>query len=157
MDGSGLDALLEIRSLRPFLKIIVMSCNGEPRQVVRAMRLGARDYLQKPIRRAELEQAIRGCLGQAPQGMRFEQCKEIVIDDRVSFVHSSKRMGEISAQCSLVARVDLPVLILGESGTGKEVIAQYIHKMSLRGQQDVPEGKLRGDASGPAGERVVRL
>lgn len=135
LDGSGLDALKEIRSLRPFLKIIVMSCNSEPRQVVQAMRLGARDYLQKPVGQAELEQAIRGCLGFSPATVHAEQSKEIVIDERVSFVHSSKRMGEISAQCSLVARVDLPVLILGESGTGKEVIAQYIHKMSLRGNK----------------------
>ncbi len=103
IDGRGLDVMLEIRAMRPFLKIVVMSCTSESQQVVQAMRLGARDFLQKPIGRADLEQAIRACLGQMPGTLRTEQSREIVIDERVSFVHSSKRMGEISAQCSLVA------------------------------------------------------
>src|SRR5208282_536889 len=50
-------------------------------------------------------------------------------------VRSSKRMREIESQCRLVARADIPVLILGESGTGKEVAAMLIHKMSARSQR----------------------
>ncbi|MBV9669913.1 MAG: sigma 54-interacting transcriptional regulator, partial [Acidobacteriales bacterium] len=59
----------------------------------------------------------------------------IPINENVSFVHCNRRMREIRAQCALVAKVDLPVLILGESGTGKEVVAQYIHKVSPRGHR----------------------
>ena len=49
--------------------------------------------------------------------------KEIPLNENTSFVRSCKRMREIESQCVLVARADIPVLILGESGTGKEVAA----------------------------------
>jgi transcriptional regulator with PAS, ATPase and Fis domain len=53
-------------------------------------------------------------------------------DGGLSFVRSSQRMRQVEAQAKLVAKSDIPVLILGESGTGKEVIANYTHQMSRR-------------------------
>jgi two-component system response regulator AtoC len=67
--------------------------------------------------------------------MADESIQEIRLDENTSFVRSSKRMREIESQCALVARANIPVLILGESGTGKEVAAMLIHKMSLRSQR----------------------
>jgi transcriptional regulator with PAS, ATPase and Fis domain len=58
--------------------------------------------------------------------------KEVQLENGHCFVRSSKRMREIEAQAQLVARSDIPVLILGESGTGKEVVAMYTHQMSRR-------------------------
>ena len=57
---------------------------------------------------------------------------EIEIDADTTFVRSSPKMRAIESQCELVAKTDIPVLILGESGTGKEVIAKFIHKISAR-------------------------
>jgi DNA-binding NtrC family response regulator len=57
---------------------------------------------------------------------------EIPIDEDTSFVRASKRMRDVEAQCRLVARTNIPVLILGESGTGKEVAAKLVHKLSAR-------------------------
>jgi len=133
----GLATLAEMRALKPALPIIMLSCSGDLKHVVRAMRLGARDVLCQPLRKSDLEDAVRSCLNTLHLGVVLpsERTSEIAINDNVSFVHCSKRMHELRSQCSLVARVDLPVLILGESGTGKEVIAQYIHKMSPRGHK----------------------
>ena len=60
--------------------------------------------------------------------------KEIPLNETHSFVRSSKRMRDLEAQAALVARADIPLLILGESGTGKEILALYTHKMSARSQ-----------------------
>ena len=62
--------------------------------------------------------------------------EEIPLNENTSFVRSCKRMREIESQCKLVARADIPVLILGESGTGKEVAAMLIHKLSARSQRN---------------------
>jgi len=64
-----------------------------------------------------------------------EDAEEIPLDEDTSFVRSCKRMREIEAQSRLVARADIPVLILGESGTGKEVAAMLIHKLSARSKR----------------------
>jgi len=58
--------------------------------------------------------------------------KEVRLEGGQSFVRSSKRMREVEAQAQLVAKSDIPVLVLGESGTGKEIIAMYTHQMSRR-------------------------
>jgi two-component system, NtrC family, response regulator AtoC len=64
-----------------------------------------------------------------------ESLQEIRLDENISFVRSSKQMREIESQCAMVARADIPILLLGESGTGKEVVAMLIHKLSLRSQR----------------------
>lgn len=128
----GLNTLARIKTAAPSTRAIMLSCSTEPQQIVEAMRLGARDFLFKPFRKAELDEAIRKCLRNTSE--QAVDCKEqeIPLEDNNSFVFASKRMWDIRAQCALVARVDLPVLILGESGTGKEVLAQFIHKSSPR-------------------------
>ncbi|MEO8725457.1 MAG: sigma-54 dependent transcriptional regulator [Acidobacteriaceae bacterium] len=132
-DFNGLELLVEMRALRSNLRVIMTSCFSEPRYVVQAVKAGARDFLQKPLRPSDLEHVIEQCIEQKIALHENEERTEIPINENVTFVLSNKRMREIRSQCALVSRVDLPVLILGESGTGKEVIAQYIHKLSPRG------------------------
>src|SRR5947209_9545768 len=134
-DGTGLKLLSELRVLRPTMPVVMTSCTGEPRLVVQAVRAGARDFLQKPLRPSDLEEAVHALVIRKPAFAEGEEATELPINENVSFVLCNRRMREIRAQCALVAKVDLPVLILGESGTGKEVVAQYIHKMSARGHK----------------------
>src|SRR5207302_10633101 len=63
--------------------------------------------------------------------------KEIVheLDDNHAFVAASPAMRQIRAQVSLIAKVDVPVLLLGESGVGKEVVARLMHGLSPRSQR----------------------
>lgn len=131
-ETDGLETLSRMKMLDPTVRAIMLSCSTDPQRVVEAMRLGARDFLFKPFRKAELDESIRKCLGVVGEGLVDCKEQEIELSENTSFVFASKRMWDIRAQCSLVARVDLPVLILGESGTGKEVLAQFIHKMSPR-------------------------
>ena len=78
---------------------------------------------------------MQQCLKEANKQPVDDDAEEIRLDENTSFVRSSKRMREIESQCALVARADIPILILGESGTGKEVAAMLIHKMSARSQR----------------------
>lgn len=138
-DGSGLDVLARIKSMRPQQKVIMISCISETRKVAQAMRLGALDYLTKPFQKAELEEVLRLCVGQ--QSESSPDCADPVDDaflevaEGVFFYGSSPAMRKIRHQAQLVAKVDIPVLILGESGTGKEVLSHLIHKFSPRGSR----------------------
>jgi two-component system response regulator AtoC len=93
-------------------------------------RLGAAGVVLKPFVDDSLEVAIAKHLQVDKE--EISEPKEIKLDGGHSFVRSSKRMRAVEAQAKLVARSDIPVLILGESGTGKEIIAMYTHQMSRR-------------------------
>jgi len=131
-DTDGLQTLDRMKAIAPAVRVVMLSSSTDARPVVDAMRRGARDFLFKPLRKSELEESIRKCLGIGPEQLPAVKGQEIELPNDTSFVFASKRMWDIRAQCSLVARVDLPVLILGESGTGKEILAQFIHHMSPR-------------------------
>ncbi len=135
--GNSLGLLTELRASHPALPIVLLACTAELRDVVAATRKGATDVILKPFRKADIDQAVQECLketGKQPAGCE-DEIKEIPLDENTSFVISCKRMREIESQCRLVARADIPVLVLGESGTGKEVATLFIHKMSARSQR----------------------
>jgi len=117
----GLDLLTQLTQRGRNIPSIVLSGFGEVSAIVKAMQLGAADYLVKPVDEQALEAAIARAL---------EQPVEVLAPDAVAFVSSNPRMLQIKAVCDRVARTDVPVLILGESGVGKEVVARYIHAQS---------------------------
>lgn len=128
-ESDGMEVLRQIKSAAPALKVIGLSCCHDSRFSVNAMRAGARDVLLKPFQRNELLELVEQVLGPNDQNIESNQVR---LDDQNVFIFASQCMREIRYQCSLVARVDIPVLILGDSGTGKEVLAKYIHKTSPR-------------------------
>jgi len=98
------------------------------------MRLGAQDYLSKPVQKEEMDEVLRFCLDRAaPAAPGAGEVIEVV--QGVYFFAATEQMRQIRAQAMQVARFDFPVLILGESGTGKEVLARLIHKYSERSQR----------------------
>src|SRR5690349_1746475 len=125
----GLETLENLRKLRPTAKVVMLSCVNDTKKVVQAIRLGASDYITKPFQKAELDSVIDQCLGinQQNYGGEVED-----LGDETFFVAASANMRKLRSQASLVANVDIPVLMLGESGTGKEVMARLIHKLSPR-------------------------
>jgi DNA-binding NtrC family response regulator len=139
-DGLGqgaLDLLTKLRASRPSLPIIMLSCSAELKEVVAVTRMGAADVILKPFRKADIDMAVRECFKETealPAGV-VDAVNEIPLDESTSFVAASPCMREIESQCRLVARTDIPVLILGESGTGKEVATLLIRKLSARSQR----------------------
>src|SRR5215469_135020 len=135
----GLQTLEKCKALRPEQKVLIMSCCNQTSKVVQAIKLGASDFLTKPFEAPQLRGAIRRILDSSSNHMssavRYSVKDTAVVenlDDDLFFLAASPVMKQIHAQVALVARVDVPVLLLGESGVGKEVLARLIHKMSIR-------------------------
>lgn len=127
--------LTHIRCTKPNLPVIVLSCSADLRDLEMVIRLGVRAIVMKPFVDSDVEQAIEEHLAAVEKKVpAADALKEIPLNESHSFVRSSKRMRELESQAALVARADIPLLILGESGTGKEILALYTHKMSARSQ-----------------------
>ena len=134
-EENALGLLKKIRASKPSLPIIILSCSADLQEVVVAIRMGATDVILKPFRKRDIDLAVQQCLKDADKQPDDDEFKEIPLDENTSFVRNSRRMREIESQCILVARADIPILILGESGTGKEVAAMLIHKLSARSKR----------------------
>jgi len=126
------------RRVRPNLKIVVVSHVSDVGTVVRAMRLGALDYIIGPREGQDFLEEIERLLSGPAQELddsdvEPETCEHFEhVENDISFLAVSPAMRKIRAQVAQVAKVDIPVLLLGESGVGKEVLARLIHKLSRR-------------------------
>ncbi len=124
--SQALQTLTAFREALPSVPIVVFSCFHDSQLVVKAMKTGASDYFQLPFNIDGLKASVQRFVTLIEGGVEQEAPNETLLLNDASFVCASPRMNEIRGQCAILARVDLPVLIMGESGTGKEIIAQYI-------------------------------
>ena len=131
-DTVALGLLSKIRTLKPSLPVVLLACSADLNELLACARMGSVEILLKPFRKSDINEAVEQGLDSRTKQVSDGDAKEIPLDENTSFVRSSKRMQEVESQCTLVARADIPVLILGESGTGKEVAAMLIHKVSSR-------------------------
>src|SRR5438132_14356661 len=95
-----------------------------------AMRLGAEEYLVRPVRERQLQAAIRRSLSHERNGDSGEEIEQIA-DDQF-FVAAGVAMRKLRAQLELLAQVSEPLLIVCENGTGKELAARLVHRLSVR-------------------------
>jgi DNA-binding NtrC family response regulator len=130
-DIGSLELLAALRYLGCRSNVALMAHVHEYADLVPLVRTYNSEVLLKPFGTDEvLDLVIR--LADRRDSNAETGGREVPADEGRSFVYASKRMCEIQEQAALVARVNMPVLILGESGTGKEVLAHYIHSMSPR-------------------------
>ena len=123
----GLTLLGELRRQGREIPVIVITAHGSVQTAVQAMKLGALDFLAKPVEVAELLRLV----DQPQQGTQTPM--DIPKDYRFPGV-SGAVMGKVLGQLAMVAPTDASVLILGESGTGKELVARSLHDNSPRAQ-----------------------
>ncbi|HZI09896.1 MAG TPA: sigma-54 dependent transcriptional regulator [Myxococcus sp.] len=139
---SGLEVLRRYRGAGGSAPVIVLSALAGADDAVRAMKMGASDYLSKPFGNDELQDALARAMGtraperQAtvpvlPQRVASPMVVDTAPDARV-LISTSPSMRRARALVERIADTDVPVLLLGESGTGKEVIAREIHSRSQR-------------------------
>jgi two-component system response regulator AtoC len=133
-DADSLHILRWLRRLRPNLPIILLCYPDDAGRKNEAIRLGAQDYLVRPVDDERLETVIRGQLSSWGAGTEMEVASEDIeqVSEDAFFVGASPIMRKLRAQAELLAQASVPVLILGESGSGKDTAARLIHKLSVR-------------------------
>lgn len=138
---SGLDILKEVKSQYPNMEIIVISAHGDMDTVIKAMRLGAFDYLRKPFRFIDIQIAIERSQKylQLQRSLKQMEEKNSLISKNLEekidrqFIGVSPQILKVFEQAMTAANYpEANVLITGESGTGKENIARIIHYSSLK-------------------------
>lgn len=132
-DGDGIVFLSWLRETGSLIPVIVMTGYAEIATAVSAMKLGAFDYLPKPIQPDILKQKIDQAIQQKPllQEQHEAQQQETVASHQVVYAQSVP-MKKMYEEIDLVAPTNLSVLIIGESGTGKEYAARMLHAQSSR-------------------------
>lgn len=140
----GLQTLESCMKLRPEQKVVMISCVNDTNKVVQAIRMGASDYVTKPFLPPQLQGAVRraldsNSLAKGTEANQLVKGAEMVdhLDDDLFFLAASPAMKQIRAQVALIAKVNVPVLLLGESGVGKEIVSRLIHKMSVRAHRSM--------------------
>ncbi len=122
-DGNGIELLEELRSERPELSVVVITAETKVEVAVKAMRLGATDYLEKPIGLDRLLTTARLCLESGELRAENRQLREQALS-RFQLIGNSEPMQTLRQQIERVADNEIPVLVTGENGTGKEQIAR---------------------------------
>ena len=127
-DGDGLDLVAWIQENRAALPVAVITAHGNVESAVRALKLGAFDFVSKPLDLGVLRKLVGSAirLGAAPD----EQTARVLA--RPLLLGSSAVMEQLREMIVRVARSQAPVHICGESGTGKELVARMIHESGAR-------------------------
>ncbi len=128
-DANGLDILAEIGETRP---VVILTATASVHQAVEAMRLGATDYLAKPVNLNELELIIRRVLKNRQIFAEHEYRRNEETTRLGGMLGDSAAMIELRRLIEAVAKTDVTVLIQGESGAGKELVAHAVHQASPR-------------------------
>ncbi len=126
----GLEVLGRVIGIAPSAKVVVLAGLNDSAKVVGAIKLGAIDFVSKPLDEAQLLLTVRRHLSVATEQDESSLVEELDSDN--FFLAASPLMKKLSDQVARIARFDVPVMITGESGTGKEIIAKLLHKRSPR-------------------------
>lgn len=141
---NGLDILKDVKVKYPLMEVIIISAHGDMDTVIKAIRLGAFDYLRKPFRFIDIQIAIERSqkyLQMQRKLKNMEEKNSLIsknLESKINrqFIGVSPQILEVLEQAvTAAAYPDVNVLITGESGTGKENIARIIHYSSARKDQ----------------------
>jgi two-component system, NtrC family, response regulator HydG len=127
--ASGLELLQQVRRQSPDVPFLLVTAYADVRDAVRALKMGAVDYLQKPVDLDELLAAVEDTLQLQASHDRLPGPPASAL---AGIVAEAPAMRALLADAHRVAASDATVLLQGESGTGKEVVASFIHRNSPR-------------------------
>ena len=136
----GMEVLKEIKRINPEIDVVIITAYGTVETAVEAIKVGAIDYITKPIELEELlilvdRVAERRSLIRENELLRQELGKTGISSDKI--IYKSPLMAELINMASRVAISRASILIQGESGTGKELLARLIHNLSSRAHKPI--------------------
>lgn len=135
---NGFEILNFIKEKEIDIKTIIISAHSNIENAVKATKLGAFDFLEKPIDRDKLIIAVRNAANQISLQKENKKLKtELLTTNKI--IGNSRAIQNILETITKVAKTDARILITGENGTGKELVAQEIHRQSLRSKKELVE------------------
>src|SRR5713101_3953570 len=164
----GIEVLKEMKIINPDVPIVMISGHGTFDTAVEATKLGAFDYLAKPLDRDKVLITLRNAL---EQQQLASEVKHLRTNEKI--LGESTKIREILRLIERVAPTDSRILITGESGTGKELVAKAIHRTSKRRAMPLVEvncaaipaelieselfGHEKGSFTGATGQRIGKF
>jgi len=127
----GLELLARIRQSDAALPVVVVSGHGTIATAVEATRLGAFDFMEKPLERERVLLVVRNAIASGRLEKENRDLK-LTFEERFKLIGDSAAMKAVHEQIGLAAPTKASVLVTGESGTGKELVARAIHRNSPR-------------------------
>ena len=128
-DTDGISLLREWQTQSIAAPVVMMSGHGTVETAIEATRLGAIDYVEKPLSLAKLLRTVQRALD---EGKRRKHAARTLVPPLLAPVGRSRLMRDLREQVKQLAPHEAPVLIVGEPGTGREAFARYIHTLSPR-------------------------
>jgi len=128
----GVDVLERLLSRNSKLPVIMITGYGSIETAVKSVKLGAFDYVQKPLDFNNILKIVENALRVANLKSENQRLKNriVALTDRI--ITHSRKMIDVCNKAKRLAETDIPILIIGENGTGKELLANFIHNNSKR-------------------------
>jgi two-component system nitrogen regulation response regulator NtrX len=130
-DLDGIEVLRQLKESKPELPVVMMSGHGTIEMAVRSTKLGAYDFIEKPLGMEKTILTVRHALDQNRLSRENDGLRRI-IEDKYRIVGTSRAVRDLVRQIDIAAPTNGRVLIYGENGTGKELVARTIHLKSRR-------------------------
>jgi len=128
---NGFDVLKKVKESGSPASVIIISAHGSVENAIKATKLGAFDFIEKPIDRDKLIISVRNAVEQSKLLLENEEIKRAYIGEG-KILGKSRAIKNILEMIDKVAPLDTRILITGENGTGKELVARAIHNKSPR-------------------------
>ncbi len=129
---NGIEVLEKLRADGNDIPVIMMTAHGTSSNAIRAMQIGAYDYLQKPFEVDEVVIVVKRLFEHQSLSSRVRHLEQRTFDPREQMIGRSSAMREIYKTIGRIAQSEVSVLITGETGTGKELVANITHQYSGR-------------------------
>ena len=131
-EENGIDILAELRQLDPRVPVIMITGFAAVDTAVQALKLGAADYVKKPLDFEELLKVVKGAIRLSRLSEENSILRERLLDLSPRITTLSPRMKALLEKVGKLAATELPILLTGENGTGKELVAEALHESSRR-------------------------